>query len=257
MELIELLDEAMSIGYSRVPDIQSEMYSVIGDIHADSRALKILVREAFRPVIFLGDYADRGGEPVEVYRTILEGYIDGDFILLRGNHESGNVMPHDLPYMLEREEWGPEFYRKLQKFWKMLPCCCVINGDVFAVHGGIYTRGCRIINRGVRRSELMREDAEIELMWNDPWENNECVRNFERGIGYRFGPKATDRFLEDLGLKVVVRSHEPYKVMKVEHNGMVVTIGSTGVYGTRIARLNVCGKFRDGYELSQNFGEIF
>ncbi|AIY89154.1 metallophosphoesterase family protein [Geoglobus acetivorans] len=257
MVLIELLDEALSMRYSRLPEIESETFSVIGDIHADSRALKILTEDAFRPVVFLGDYADRGDEPVEVYRAILEGYISGDYILLRGNHESENVIPHDLPCRLGEEEWGEEFYRKLLKFWKTLPCCCIINGEIFAVHGGIYTKGCRIVGEGIKRSELMRDDAEIELMWNDPWENNECARNFERGIGYRFGAKATGRFLEDLGLKVVVRSHEPYKVLKVEHNGMVVTIGSTGVYGTRIARLNVCGKFRDGYDLCQNFGEIF
>ena len=250
--MLELIDEALKIGGKDIIEIHAEKYTIVGDIHADYKALKKILKEREGLTIFLGDYGDRGDDPVNVYRALLEGYINGDFILLRGNHESRDVFPHDLPDKLDKET-----YKKLNELWETLPTCAVVNNEVFAVHGGIYTKSCRILEEDVSLRDLKREEAKIELMWNDPWEDDKCVPNFQRGIGFIFGKRATKRFLECLDLRIVVRSHQPYKVLKAEQDGLLVTVGSTTVYGTDFAIIKVSGGFVDGYDLIRKYGYVF
>ncbi len=253
--MLDLIEQALKLKNPRVIELSLERFSIVGDIHADAAALKAVLKRAVRPVIFLGDYADRGDRPLDVYRTVLEGYLSGEFILLRGNHETSDVFPHDLPHRLESEGYGV-VYELLKEFWETLPVCAVLNGEIFAVHGGIYTKSCRILEEGVSWRDLRRGEAVPEMLWNDPWEREGCDHNYERGIGYFFGKRASRRFLEDLELNVVVRSHEPAKVLRAEQDGMVVTVGSTGVYGTRIALLNITGTARNGNEIVRKYGHI-
>jgi len=250
--MLELIDEAIKLGGKRIVEIDAEKYTIVGDLHADYKALKKILKEREGLTVFLGDYGDRGDDPLNVYRAVLEGYVEGDFILLRGNHESRDVFPHDLP-----EKLDGEIYAKLNEFWETLPVCAIINNEVFAVHGGIYTKSCRISEENVSLRDLKTEDAKIELMWNDPWEDDRCVPNFRRGVGYIFGKSATERFLDNLDLKIVVRSHEPYKVLKAEQDGLLVTVGSTTVYGTDFAIIKVSGRFSDGFDLIRKFGYVF
>ena len=254
--MIELIDDALKIKKKRIVEIEEEKYSIVGDIHGDYESLKKILKKAVRPVIFLGDYGDRGDRQIEVYMEILRGYADGDYILLRGNHETTTAFPHDLPYRLRDLENWEEVYRRIKDFWESLPWCGIANCEVFAVHGGIYTKECRIVEDGITLQELKDERAFIELIWNDPWDREGCDYNHERGIGYLFGKKATRVFMENLDLKVVVRSHQPYKILKAEQDGMVVTVGSTRVYGNGAAFLSITGKFRDGYSLAGKYGFI-
>lgn len=254
--MLELIEQAAGLKHPKVLELSLDRFSIVGDIHADLTALELVLKKAFKPVIFLGDYADRGDKPAEVYRILLEGYLNGDFILLRGNHESADVFPHDLPHKLEACGFGKDIYSALKTFWDKLPLCAILNGEIFAVHGGIYTKSCRILQDGIELKDLESEDAQLEMMWNDPWEKDGCDYNYERGVGFFFGNMATEKFLEDLGLRVVVRGHEPAKVLKAEQNGMVVTVGSTGVYGTRVALINVVGTVKNGYEVVRKFGYI-
>ncbi len=255
--MLELLDEALSIRSREIIEISAEKYTIVGDIHADYKALKKILKHKEGLTIFLGDYADRGNDPINVYRELLKGYISGEFILLRGNHESQDVFPHDLPEKLESYPNGLEIYGKLKELWEKLPICAIINSEIFAVHGGIYTKACKILDYGISMSDLKEVDAKIEMMWNDPYERDFCDYNFERGVGYLYGIKATKRFLEDLGLRIVIRSHQPYKVLKAEHEGFVITVGSTTVYGTDFAILKIKGEFKDGFDLIRKFGYLF
>ncbi len=254
--MLDVIDEALKVSRKRILEIDEIRFSIVGDIHGDLNSLERILKRAYRPVIFLGDYGDRGEKQVDVYRNVLQGYIDGEYILLRGNHETTTCFPHDLPFQLRKLDDGEEIYKKLQGLWEKLPWCGIVNGEVFAVHGGVYTKDCRIVEEGIELRELRDERAFLELVWNDPWEKERCDHNFDRGVGYFFGKMSTKRFLEDLDLEVVVRSHQPYKVLKAEQDGMVVTVGSTGVYGTEIAFLNIDGKIGNGYEMVGKYGYV-
>ncbi len=255
--MIELLDDALKLKNDKITDIQREKFSIVGDIHGDYVSLKKITDSAHKPVIFLGDYGDRGEMQIEVYEEILRGYIDGEYILIRGNHETTTAFPHDLPHYLERFDNWEDIYLRIQKFWGKLPWCGIINNTIFVVHGGIYTKNCRITEEGIKFSELESEEAFLEMIWNDPWEKEGCSYNYERGIGFFFGKNVTERFLNDLDLKVVIRGHQPYKILKVEHDGKVVTVGSTTVYGTNCAFLKIEGSFEDGYDIVKKYGYVF
>jgi len=98
----------------------------------------------------------------------------------------------------------------------------------------------------------------LEILWNDPWEREECGENFKRGVMFFFGKKATRNLFEKLGVRLVVRAHEPYKVLRVEQNGMVITVGScANPYGQAnfaILRLDSGQKWYDGYDFADKFG---
>ncbi len=263
MDLPELIDDAISsFPKKNFCEIDNNSITIVGDTHADYSALEKILKESKGKIVFLGDYADRGDEPVKVYEKVLQLYLEEKAILLRGNHETTNVYPHELPYMLKKIFGSDEVYKKLQELWEKLPVFAIAN-DIFLVHGGVPTKGCRIDEEGVKFSELKRLDRSImlEMMWNDPWERDRCGENHNRGVFFFFGKKATKIFLDEVGCRFIVRSHEPYKVLKVEQNGMVVTVGSCAKpYGLQeFAALFVDFNepYRDCYEFVEKFGKKF
>ncbi len=261
MDLSELIDEALQLATKkdRLIEIDEEKFTVFGDLHGDFDTLNTLIKNAHKPYIFLGDYADRGEKQIEVYELLLAEYIDGNAILIRGNHESDECYPHDFPYHLYiryREE-SEEIYNRFKNFWERLPFSA-ITSDLWLVHGGIPVgyEGVEVVNVIKRPND----DAKVQMLWNDPWEDDESQFNFKRGVGILFGKNDTKKFIEALDIKCIIRSHEPYKILRVEQNGMVVTIGSTAKpYGLRQASILVIRDegFKNGFDLAKKFGHIF
>ncbi len=264
MDLLDLIDEAASLmPKEKMLILDEERITVVGDVHADLEALQIIERSIEGLAVFLGDYADRGERPVECYERILRMFVDGRAILLRGNHESTGVYPHQLPYQL-REIFGTdEVYEALVKLWNKMPVSALIEGEIWLAHGGVPTKKCRIDYEGIKFSEISKPDdyTMLEIMWNDPWEREECGENFRRGVMYFYGKRASEILLSELGVKAIVRSHEPQKVLRVEQDGMVVTVGScANPYSiTRFAVLQIdfSKGFRDGLDLAERFGRRF
>ena len=260
MDLPELIDEALQLTTrNKLVEVYEERFTIFGDLHGDFDTLELLIKHAHKPYIFLGDYADRGEKQIEVYELLLTEYIEGNAILIRGNHESDECYPHDFPYHLYanyREE-GEEIYNRFKSFWEDLPLSA-ITSDLWLVHGGIPVGydDIDIINV-IRRPN---DDVKIQMLWNDPCDDDESQFNFKRGIGILFGKNDTKRFIESLDVKCIVRSHEPYKILRVEQDGMVVTVGSTAKpYGLSQASIIVMKdeSFRDGFDLIKKFGHVF
>ncbi len=264
MDLPELVDEAIKLmPKKKMVPIDEEKITIIGDLHADYEALKKIKKHITGLAIFLGDYADRGDKPIEVYTEVLNMFLEGKAVLLRGNHESSEVFPHDLPYHL-RERFGTdEVYTAIKRLWETLPLSAIVEGEVWLAHGGVPTKGCKIDREGIDRREVEKPDNEtaLEILWNDPWEMEECGPNFQRGFMYCFGKKASRAFLKAMEVKTIVRSHEPYKVLKVEQDGMVVTVGSCaypyGLLEYAILQIDFSRGFKNGYDLVSKFGVIF
>ena len=102
MDLKELIDEAIGLmPRERMVVVDESVFTIVGDLHADLETFNIIKKKFEGRVIFLGDYADRGMYPAEVYSEVLKMFIEDRAIVLRGNHESREVFPHDLPYYLE------------------------------------------------------------------------------------------------------------------------------------------------------------
>lgn len=256
MDLIEMIDEAKNQMNRKMLEIEERVCTIIGDVHADLEALEIIEREIEGKAIFLGDYADRGDFPLQVYEKILSMFLEEKAILLRGNHETEDVYPHELPFQLSSYENGEEIYEALQNLWEKLPVSAILNNELFLVHGGV---PCTEVSKNA----LMNPDEEtlLQMMWNDPWEREECGENFRRGFMFFFGKKATRKLFERLEVRVVIRSHEPYKVLKVEQDGMVVTLGSCanpyGLANFAILKFEAEKGFKDGYDFVRRFGYEF
>ena len=267
MDLKELIDEAMKLmPRDRMVSIDERVLTVVGDLHADLETFNVIKKKFEGKIIFLGDYADRGRYPAEVYSEVLKLFIEDKAIVLRGNHESTEVFPHDLPYYLQMSlgEEASEIYELLKKLWEKMPISAIVEGEAWFVHGGVPTKGKKVDkDEKISRKDIEKPDEQtkLEMLWNDPWEKDFCGDNYNRGFMYFFGRIATKKLLEALDVKVVIRSHEPYKVLRVEQDGMVVTVGSCAIpYGlaeAAILKINFDEGFKDGQDLVKKFGHVF
>ncbi|MFY3742095.1 MAG: protein phosphatase [Candidatus Nitrosomirales archaeon] len=156
---------------------------------------------------------------------------------MRGNHEAPTEFPfasHDLPLkIVERfgQDSGEIIYKKILKFFELLPLVTIIQNNLFLVHAGPPTQ--------IRKSDYKRSIEAAadnknsivleELLWNDPRlhiKNGESWEKSRRKFGRHFGLKISNKWLLISGTRVIVRSHEPCQAFRIDHKGMVLTLFS-------------------------------
>lgn len=216
---------------------------VVGDIHGDYSVINPIVRMAEVEenfLVFLGDYADRGRHGVEVVETVatlLRKYPER-VLALKGNHEdyTEDGVPRFYPCDLIREArkkrggWINYFHSEFKPFIEQLYLAAVIPNEVLLVHGGVSSK--------ITSLEVIRRPTkvvEVDILWSDPFEGYGEFPN-RRGIGVEFGVDVTEQVCRSLGVKKIIRSHEPMKALNgyySEHNGRIITISSTSVYHGR------------------------
>ena len=215
---------------------------IFGDIHGDLEALKrgVSLRRPGDLLIFLGDYADRGPEGVEVIEGInmlLSRYPES-IVALKGNHEEydekGDPLfaPCTLVDEAERKQgsWTDFYAHTFRPFARKLSLAAILPAAALFVHGGI---GIGI--ESAADIEGASESVERELLWSDPSPEPGISKNM-RGAGSCFGPDFSSLFCEALGVHHIFRSHEPRKAAEgpsIEHGGRVVTTNATSIYGGR------------------------
>ena len=226
---------------------------VVGDIHGDYDSLtKILEKSDFensnRIIVFLGDYADRGANGLEVYNKILslKKRHPKRVVMLKGNHESytkynGEITPLFAPCTFVNELMSKvdNWREKLEEFfdlWKSLPIAAIVEGKYLFVHGGISSK--------IKSLEDLKNPTlavEEDVLWSDPYEEKgECPN--PRGAGILFGPDVSKKVCEKLGIKKIIRSHQPHIALsgcREHHDGRIITISSTTVYGGTPAFLKI------------------
>jgi len=212
---------------------------VAGDLHGDYKSYrKIIDIYKKKPVkdsllLFLGDYADRGSNGLEIIME-LNKLLDSrkNIIALKGNHEmykngEPTFFPCDLRYEAEAKygSWKKFYQDIMMDFIAKLHIAAVVNNILF-IHAGIYL--------GIKSlKDLEEEENEVNLLWSDPSSLSGEHPNL-RGAGITFGEDITTKVLSTLGLEMIVRSHEPHKAAYepcVEHSGKVITINSCDSYG--------------------------
>ncbi len=223
-----------------VIDSQSvENIFVVGDIHGDLGALnRVVARLEPRDLaVFLGDYADRGPDGIEVLETLmsLTKHHAGRFIALKGNHEdfTEDGVPSFYPCTLidEAERKGRpwrEFFEVYKAFVDRLPLAAVVPGYALCVHGGITTA-----IKSMADLENPSALVEADILWSDPGPKQGQHKN-PRGSGKVFGPDTSREVLKSLGLRHLFRSHQPRRASSgpvIEHEARVITTSCTNVYG--------------------------
>ncbi|MHA1861578.1 MAG: metallophosphoesterase family protein, partial [Candidatus Ranarchaeia archaeon] len=203
-----------------------------------------LLLKKFEPdhdhLIFLGDYADRGQKSVEVIETIkalLQEY-PGRVHALKGNHEdyTSDGKPLFQPCTLvtdviqKRGDWTTYFHQTLTPFFQRLHLALIIPRVFLFVHGGVSGK-----IQGINSLTDPSSDIEQDIMWSDPSPIKGEQMN-RRGAGVIFGPDISEMICNKFGVHAIIRSHEPRKALDGpcrEHEGRVVTISTTRVYGGR------------------------
>lgn len=217
---------------------------IIGDIHGDLESLRHIIheseflekalcgRESY--LIFLGDYGDRGEHSPEVYYVILtlKKSFPGKVILLQGNHEGPEDLlahPHDLPYQMRRK-FGSDWlttYREISQLFRRFYTAVLAEGRYVMLHGGVPSGAKSLEDLAFAYAKHPAESHLEEILWSDPDDWISGIYPSPRGAGYLFGEDITNRFLNLLGVKFLIRGHEPAdEGFKFNHGGKVLTLFS-------------------------------
>ncbi len=217
---------------------------VIGDLHGDLESLiKILKASEFTQkmaanrdatLIFLGDYGDRGRDSAEVYYTIMRLKLEfpEQVVLLRGNHEGPEDLlasPHDLLVQFQarfNENWAA-VYTKVRELFVHLYNALLVDERYLLAHGGLSPEITTAQDLAHAHLTHPERDFLEDLLWSDPKDMVREVLCSPRGAGKLFGKSVTERVLRKLGVKILIRGHEPCEEgFKLDHKGKVMTLFS-------------------------------
>ena len=155
--VINVMNAAMFILYAEpyLVDVKSDggQVCIFGDVHGGYRDLRRFVdlldidnKENKVKLVFLGDYVDRGENPIEslLYLLALKVIYPERVTLIMGNHEMTNVF-YDIPasnsYHLKKDVF--EMYgaclpwELVCRVLQMLPLAAIVDDSVYCAHGGI------------------------------------------------------------------------------------------------------------------------
>ena len=210
---------------------------VVGDIHGNRDSFAHILRESEAVnadrIVFLGDYGDRGSESVDVYHLLLTLKVSTwkkRIIMLRGNHEGPPdlpVMPHDLPFLFTAKYGsdGKAIYERIKELWEYLPYCALVEGRYVMLHGGLPGNATSLDDIAFAHASHPASSTLEELLWSDPIEGRGYFYS-RRGAGRLFGEDVTERVLEIMGVKTLIRSHEPCEGVETRQRGKVLTLYS-------------------------------
>jgi len=211
-EIFEPVDSLVHISIDELEEI-----TVCGDVHGQYYDLMNIFKingapSEENPYLFNGDFIDRGSFSVEVIITLLAWKVclPQHFFMSRGNHEAKQL---NKMYGFEGEvkhKYDMKTYDLFSQLFCHLPLAHCINKKVMVCHGGLFSKdGVKLkdIANTNRKREPNDEGIMCECLWSDPCDMNGRHPS-KRGCGVMFGPDVAARFLEDNGLKLLVRSHE-------------------------------------------------
>jgi diadenosine tetraphosphatase ApaH/serine/threonine PP2A family protein phosphatase len=194
----------------------SDPVTICGDIHGqlyDLFELFDCAGSSDQVFLFLGDYVDRGFFSVEtlLYLLIRKLKSPDRFFMLRGNHESRLVTKtYGFYYECLKLRGCDGLWLLFNELFDLLPLAAIIGKSVFAVHGGLSPKLCRVsdIYRIDRMQEVPPQGLFADLLWSDPDDISGCLSN-PRGSGCRFGSTPVKEFCRINGdLTFIARSHQ-------------------------------------------------
>ncbi|UCF10797.1 MAG: serine/threonine protein phosphatase [Candidatus Bipolaricaulota bacterium] len=209
----------------------------VGDTHGDSDATeRVLTRfpRASYSIVFLGDAVDRGpdsrGNLGRIVRAKREA-PDAVFLLM-GNHEgwaAAPFTPADFWLSLSEEEAREVATRLL-----VLPFAAWHPSGVLALHGTLPdVAALDAIETVEPGSETWRQ-----MTWGDYRERTEAVRSPPPGRRPVFGRNEFERIRDRLGVRLLVRSHQPDAPLLL-FGDRCMTLFTSSAYGSRMRRVAI------------------
>ena len=258
--------------------LQSPAY-VFGDIHGNLEDLHFFSDNIWRlgmsltagSFVFLGDYVDRGMSCLECvsYLMAMKCQLPQKVVLLRGNHETRDVNGWEEHYgersfiaqcrMRFGDELGFLVWEEVNKAFDRMPLSCVIDQDIFCVHGGIpriNMASSNNTNTNTRIQDILSvprvagvnppyehesEEAQqvaSDCIWSDPASEEQEYTTVDSKTGFGeslrgggaicFGHKAVTDFLNQHNYSYIMRAHEAHaEGVAVSKGARVFTVFST------------------------------
>lgn len=218
-------------------------FTVVGDIHGHVlELLRIFSGFGLPPdtkYLILGDIVDRGDFSVHTatYILTLKCLFPDGVYLLRGNHEFETVNSSNGFKAEITETFGSDgLFEASNSVFSHLPLAARVNGDLLCVHGGLgpQLKTLDQINSIPKPLYTFYGGIADSLVWSDPVPENMFFKESSRGLGYEFGEPALVRFLEQNGLRMMIRGHEAHEEgVKFDFGGKIVTVFSASNYCQR------------------------
>ena len=243
---LELLREERAL-VALDPPSRGVRVNVVGDTHGQLHDFLKLLDLAGAPsetnwFVFNGDFVDRGAWGVELFALALAWKVclPAEVTLLRGNHECEfctEVYGYKRELLVKYgNKDGRALYRMFLKVAQELPLAARVGAKTLVLHGGLFRAPGGGSGGGGKKKPKPKKNALVlgalddlasawkggpdpdgegdaaiasDVLWSDPCcDSRGLVGNDNRGIGCLFGADATDAFLRDNGLTLILRSHE-------------------------------------------------
>jgi diadenosine tetraphosphatase ApaH/serine/threonine PP2A family protein phosphatase len=248
LKLFDATQAMISMNASAVISVQTPAW-VVGDLQGNFHdLLRILLTIGDRPpppIVFLGDYVDRGDFSLDVLLLLCTiRCARPDLVhLLRGNHEFA-VTNAAYGFKEECEERypGTAIWERANGLFTYFPIAAILGGTTCCVHGGL---GPHVNSVDAIRAISLPvvgdgPDALLtEGLRSDPINVEGDQTRFAisaRGRGYQFGRPALCEFLTASGCQAMIRAHECMKAGVAEFAGRRgVTVASKTAKGPPVS----------------------
>lgn len=249
-EVRSLLSQLKPIMHSK-PNILkiSSPVIIVGDIHGQYYDfLEMLLTTGLPPhvnMLFLGDIVDRGYYSIQTICLVFAFMVKYPtrVHIIRGNHESESISRVYGFYQecLQRYGEDSQVYSWFIDIFNLLPLACIINENLFAVHGGLSPSiesvdQIRVLDRF---RDVPTEGPFADLLWSDPGENIDSGFSISpRGAGYLFAEDVLSHFLHLNRLDHLTRAHQlAQEGYRIYWNDKMSTVWSAPNYGYRCKNL--------------------
>jgi len=243
---------------------------VVGDLHGSLADLLTIFDMNGLPspnnvFIFNGDFVDRGSFGLEVLMVLLacKVALPECVFLNRGNHEDRLLCQAYGFHDEVLEKANKRVFQDISGVFSLLPLATVIDEVALVVHGGLPSGSTpetlmedlaaiprsrwkstqRIDTSTMDPQEVAQLTLLKDVLWSDPDSTVHGTAPNPRGAGCLFGDDIVLAYLSHLGLKHLVRSHQPF------FKGFATTrLPDDFEHHTIFSASDYCG--------SQNFGAV-
>lgn len=220
--LVEMIEKVTGL-MTHEPNIVrlNDPVTIVGDLHGQFYDLVHIFSIAGgslpeRAFLFLGDYVDRGSFSVEIltYLFAIKLVYPDRVVVVRGNHESKDM---NIFFNFKNEclyKYNQTVYDKFISSFYAMPIGAIVNDQYLCMHGGISPSLHTLSQLLVidRFTEPPLDGLFCDILWSDPDHVTEGTLPFRpnnaRGCSYFFSHEAACKFLQDNGLKCIIRAHE-------------------------------------------------
>ena len=188
---------------------------IVGRLHGYfDQLVKLLERCGGLPdthYLFLGGYVNKGKRSIDTITllfTFKSMYPDSLF-LLRGCDEDASMCRYYGFYEECQRQFNIKLWKAFVEAFNCMPVCALIRGKIFCVSSGLSPDMTDLACiRQLKRPYHVPENGLLcDLLWGVPEEQGGWSKGpFD--ISYAFGEDVVKRFVEEMGLELIVRGNQ-------------------------------------------------